>query len=308
MLADRSDRMPSREQICAVWVTYHPDEGAADRMRRVLAQVGATVIVDNGSSESELRPLCELAAAAPVTLLRNGANLGVAQALNIACARVRADGRSFALLLDQDTLADQDMVRHLTAALASHPDPGRVAAVGSGFRDPTGRANEPIRLGPSGDDWEEVESVITSGCLLSLAAYEAIGPFRNEFFIDHVDTEFCLRAWDRGFRIIETRRPLMSHTVGAPTAHRLLGARTWTSNHSPDRRYYMARNNTVLLREHPKPGHGPWLYKSLVRCLRLGRRIALFEDDKGRKIAAVAQGWWDAVRGRMGPRRHSSGG
>jgi rhamnosyltransferase len=95
----------------------------------------------------------------------------------------------------------------------------------------------------------------------------------------------------------------MSHTVGSPTSHTVFGAPTWTTNHSADRRYYIARNNTVLLREYRKPGRGPWVVKSLVRCLRLCRRIAFFERDKGSKIFAVWQGWWDAVRGRMGPRR-----
>lgn len=303
MADDLHDRAPVRAQVCAVWVTYHPDEGVASRVRRVLPQVGATLIVDNGSSERELLAINELTGDPSVTLMRNAENLGVARALNIGCERARSERYSWALLLDQDTLADEDMLDQLSAALAAHPQHAQVAAVGSRFRDPSGRSNEPIRLGPRGQTWEEVESVITSGCLLSLRAYEAIGPFRNEFFIDHVDTEYCLRAWTKGFRVIETLRPLMSHSVGAPTLHRVFGFQTWTTNHSPDRRYYMARNNTVLLREYDRRGRGHWMWKSIVRCLRQCRRIALFEDDKGSKIRAVAEGWWDAVHGRMGPRR-----
>jgi len=303
MEGELPDRMPARGQVCAVWVTYHPDGDVAARVRRVVPQVGATVLVDNGSSDAELGALRDLALGASVTLVRNSENLGIARALNIGVERARAQGYPFALLLDQDTLADEDMVDQLSAALAAHPTAGRVAAVGSRFRDPTGRSNEPIRLGPRSDQWEEVESVITSGCLLSVRAYASVGPFRDDFFIDHVDTEYCLRAWAAGYRVIETLRPLMSHTVGSPTSHTVCGSPTWTTNHSPDRRYYIARNNTVLLREYGKPGRGPWVWKSLVRCLRLCRRIAFFERDKSSKIFAVWQGWSDAVRGRMGPRR-----
>lgn len=302
MEGERPDRMPARGQVCAVWVTYHPDGDVAARVRRVLPQVGATLLVDNGSSDAELRALRDLALEGPMRLICNSENLGIARALNIGVERARAEGYAFALLLDQDTLADEDMVDRLSAALAAHPEDGRVAAVGSRFLDPTGRSNEPIRLGPHSDQWEEVESVITSGCLLSVSAYATIGPFRDDFFIDHVDTEYCLRAWAAGFRVIETRQPLMSHTVGSPTSHRVFGSPTWTTNHPPDRRYYIARNNTVLLREYRKPGRGPWVVKSIVRCLRLCRRIAFFERDKGSKIFAVWQGWWDAMRGRMGPR------
>jgi len=49
-----------------------------------------------------------------------------------------------------------------------------------------------------------------------------IGVFREEFFIDRVDFEYCLRAKARGYCVIRTRKPLMSHTIGTPTAHRLL--------------------------------------------------------------------------------------
>jgi rhamnosyltransferase len=159
-----------------------------------------------------------------------------------------------------------------------------------------------MRLTAKGEHWEEVESVITSGCLLSLRAYGVIGPFREDFFIDYVDTEFCFRARSAGFRVIETLAPLMSHTVGAATSHTVFGSKTWTTNHSAERRYYIARNNTVMLREYAGFGRGHWLWKSLSRTFRLTKRIAFFETDKLAKIAAAWQGWRDAVRGRMGPR------
>ena len=306
------DRVPAGARVCAVVVTYHPDQSLPERVHRVLPQVAAAVIVDNGSTGEGLRAVRAIPQGPTLELILNGENLGIARALNIGIRHARAAGFSFALLLDQDTLVDPDMVERLAATYASCGDPGHVAAVGSRFRDPNGpagdsirlAAHESIRLAAQGADWQEVESVITSGTLLILDVHERVGPFRDDFFIDYVDTEYCLRARAAGFRIVETQRPLMSHTVGAPTAHRLFGATTWTSNHSPNRRYYIARNNTVLLREYGTSGRGPWQWKSFVRCLRLCKRIAYFERDKLDKIGAVAQGWWDAMRGRMGPRPH----
>jgi rhamnosyltransferase len=297
------DPPPVRGQVCAVLVTFHPDSGFPARLNRIVPQVGATVIVDNGSSEAGSKMLRELSAGPSVIF--NSANLGIARALNIGVERALADGYSWALLLDQDTEVDEDMVDRLLAIHASGLGE-RVAVIGSRFRDTTGLSIDTRRLDARSEHWEEVESVITSGSLLSLRAYAAIGPFRDEFFIDYVDTEYCFRARAAGYRVIETLRPLMSHTLGAPTSHKLLWARQWTTNHSPDRRYYIARNNTVLLREYGTSGRGPWQWKSIVRCFRLCKRIAYFEQDKIRKILAVGQGWWDGVRGKMGPRRHDS--
>jgi rhamnosyltransferase len=302
------ERLPNRADVCAVLVTYHPDDGFPDRLRRIVSQVRETVIVDNGSGDASTHMLRELSALPAVTLIRNFENLGIACALNIGIQHALAHRYSWALLLDQDTRVDDDMVETLLATHASCHHGERLAVVGSRFKDTSGRPAQPSYLDSQGEHWQEVESVITSGSLLSLSAYALIGPFRNEFFIDYVDTEYCFRARAAGYRVIETRRPLMSHTVGAPTLHRMLWGTRWTTNHSPDRRYYIARNNTVLLREYGTAGGRSWRMKSIVRCFRLCKRIALFEQDKAAKIFAVGQGWWDGVRGNMGPRGRSSKG
>ena len=303
MTNDPSDRPADKQSICAVLVTYHPDDDFPVRLARVISQVGAAVVVDNGSSASELDMLKRATAgAAASVLIENSENLGIARALNIGVHHAQSQGRLWALLLDQDTLVDPDMVEQLLSIQASVVVDS-VAAIGSRFRDTSGHTVEPIRLSAQGNHWQEVESVITSGCLLSLRAYAAVGPFREDFFIDYVDTEFCFRARAAGFRIVITRAALMSHSVGAATSHTMIGGKTWTSNHSAERRYYIARNNTVMLREYSGFGRGHWLWKSLSRTFRLTKRIAFFETDKINKIAAAWQGWRDAVRGRMGPRR-----
>jgi len=294
----------SARGVCAVLVTYHPDGGLPDRLARLVPQVGGIVVVDNGSPAPVSAMVDGLTRSVDVTVIENGSNLGIARALNVGVRHAAARGFAAALLLDQDSEVDEDLVAELLSARDSFPEPPRLAIVGARFRDTSGRRVEPVRLGLHGEHWEEVATVITSGSLLSLAAYAAIGPFRDDFFIDYVDEEFCLRARAAGYHIIETRRAIMSHSVGSQTSHRIGLATRWTTNHSPDRRYYIARNNTVLLREYGTSGKSSWRWKSITRCLRLCKRIALFEDDKWNKIRAVGAGWWDGIRGHMGP-RHS---
>jgi rhamnosyltransferase len=132
--------------------------------------------------------------------------------------------------------------------------------------------------------------------------FDRIGEFRDEFFIDYVDADFCFRARTMGLRVIKTRKSLMSHAIGASTQHDILGIHKWTSNHSADRRYYIARNDTIMLKEHAGLPWGAWALKSLGRRVRTGKRILLYEDSKFSKLSAVAHGWWDGVRGNLGPR------
>jgi rhamnosyltransferase len=300
------DRVPDLPipgtDVCAVVITYHPDSAFPTRLSGVSAQVGMIVIVDNGSADAERSMLREAASNSKMDLVFNAENLGVARALNIGVERAAALGYSRVLLLDQDSRVDHDMVRTLSVIHASFPDRERLAIVGSGFNDPTKRTAGAIGDDSPGEPWVDAECVITSGSLLPLAAYRAIGPFREEFFIDYVDEEYCRRARAKGYRVIQSRKQLMSHTIGSPTVHEMFGMRKWTTNHPPDRRYYIARNNTVLLRECGNYPAGLWALKSFGRCLRLCKRIALYEQLKTRKIVAVGHGWWDGIRGHLGPR------
>jgi len=297
-------QLTSGKEVCAVAVTYHPDADLPERFSRILRQVGRLVIVDNGSGEAETTMLQEFAANPSVTLMLQFANLGIASALNRGIYHAIALEFKWVLLLDQDSCIDDDMVQTLIAVQAAFPERARLAVIGSGFRatdETTGRSTD------GSDGWEEKESVITSGSLIPLETHAAIGAFREEFFIDYVDTEYCFRARAKGYRVIRTRKPIMSHSIGAITRHRMLWLNKWTFNHSPDRRYYIARNDTVMLREYGHYAMGLWALKSFGRCVRLCKRIVLYEEMKIPKIMAVAQGWWHGISGHMGPRpqRHS---
>jgi rhamnosyltransferase len=242
-----------------------------------------------------------------ITLELNGRNLGIARALNIGMERIGALGCPWALLFDQDTLIDDGMVATMLAVHAAFLEPARLAVVGAGFIDVNaGTSHVPVDVAV--DSWDEVESVITSGSLIPLAVHALVGPFREEFFIDYVDTEYCFRARAMGYRVIRTRKPIMSHSIGAITRHNVMGIQKWTFNHSAERRYYIARNNTVLLREYGNYAFGLWALKGLGRSVRLCKRIVLYEDMKARKMLAVAHGWWDGVRGRMGARPGADSG
>jgi rhamnosyltransferase len=190
--------LASGKEICCIAVTYHPDAELPNRLSRILQQVSRLVIVDNGSSDAEITTLQGFAANPSVTLMLNFTNLGIASALNNGIDRAAALGFKWVLLLDQDSCIDDDMVQTLISVQAAFPDQDRLAVIGSGFRDADEAPREPIDES-RGSDWEEAESVITSGSLIPLAAHTVVGPFREEFFIDYVDTEYCFRAArDRG--------------------------------------------------------------------------------------------------------------
>lgn len=286
-------------RVCAICVTYHPDSNLPERLQRVLRQVSHLVIVDNGSSPTALSMLNDIAKDDHVTVVLCKENLGIARGLNIGVEHAMNLGYEFALLLDQDTCVNDDIVSVLTRIHRFHPDKDRLAVVGAGY---AGSQRVPMCADDPQLECEQVEAVIASGSLLPLKTFEKIGPFREEFFIDYVDSEYCARAWKKGYLVVISRRPLMTHVIGNPLRHRFLWMTKNTRNYPADRLYYQARNDTVMLRESGQYRAGLWRLKALNRALRRCKRVILFEPHKASKVFGVLHGWCDGVRGRLGQR------
>ncbi len=133
----------------------------------------------------------------------------------------------------KDTQVAPDMVDSLTEAFRWYSFPERVAVIGSNYRDKaTGKILDEgsCRMASPA---REMVAVLTSGSLVSVDALRAVGGFRDEFFIDCVDFEYCLRARSTGFHVLVTCKPVMEHGIGHPSGHRLLWKTFGTSNHSP---------------------------------------------------------------------------
>ena len=127
-LNDESPEPPLHgSAVCAILVTYHPDAELAARLRRIDPQVGAIVIVDNGSTDAEVRMLHDIATDPKIHLMLNRQNLGVARALNLGVGCAESLGYSLALLLDQDTSVEAGMVQTLLGIYRSFPDRDRLA-------------------------------------------------------------------------------------------------------------------------------------------------------------------------------------
>jgi rhamnosyltransferase len=59
-----------------------------------------------------------------------------------------------------------------------------------------------------------VQFLATSGSLIDLAAFDRVGPFRADFFIDGVELEWCFRAWSLGLGCYVARDVAIPHRVG----------------------------------------------------------------------------------------------
>lgn len=286
--------------VAAVVVTYFPDSGLRERLAELLPQVGFLIVVDNtplGQSDSSVEAL--VPADEGVCLLRNAANRGVAAALNQGLEAARARGFLWLLTMDQDSRSDPDLVRTLCRIRDLCVPTPRV--VGANYRDlRNGRTK--VRDGAVEDALEQ-KTVITSGSLVDVEFAFAIGGFRDDFFIDQLDHEFCLRVRARGGRVVIGRRPVMNHSVGEAGGAWLPGL-GFLPNHSPLRKYYMVRNSLVTVAAYWR-SEPDWCFRRMVRLVCGICMIPFVEDRRWMKLRAALAGVTDAWKGVLGPCGHA---
>jgi rhamnosyltransferase len=278
--------IPDRKSTCGIIVTHNPRRDFGLLVTVLATQVGAIVIVDN-ASHSPPTPAVD-GVRVPVTLIKNSENLGVAAALNQGVSIALASGFHFALTLDQDSVPGPDVLSLLAGVYANACRCFPVALVGSSFSPDfiPSRSAVPTQCGRA---WVEKETVITSGSLMALEAYAVVGPFRDDLFIDHVDSEYCLRARTRGYAVVKAAEITMRHEIGYRAVHRLLGLSLATSNHSPLRRYYQARNLFVLIRTYYRT-EPKWIAKALFSWTRSNVHMLMFESGRAKKLRGTLTG------------------
>jgi rhamnosyltransferase len=292
-------RRPSAENVVAVIVTLGPGADVVGHVRTLIGRVGRVVVVDNGSGPDAASVLDEIAALPSVKVIRNPANLGIARALNQGAEIATDSGADWLLTLDQDAEPADEIVSVAGRTFDAYPDRGHIAVIGS-------TSFEASRAGwvpgdGRGQPWIEAANVITAGSFVALATVRDIGGFREDLFIDYVDTEFCLRARARGYRVLASRAPAMTHRIGQPTERRIGLRAVHPTNHSAFRRYYITRNRFFVWRHYWR-GESRFVAKDVLAAHKELVKLVLFEDDRAAKIRAMAAGLRDGLRSVSGRR------
>ena len=259
--------MPSSSKIsaaakpnryCAVVVTYNPDLTALLKLLGQLEKDSDFIVVDNGSENIE-----ELAASIEVysrcrAVEKMDDNIGLSRALNKGIAWVKEHGYEFVFLFDQDSRPGDLFAQGLISALerASKFSSKGVAAVGPRIMNPQSMKQTPFKLfnrllGRTNRRFEglrtefKADFLITSGTLIPLSIIDAVGPMRDDYFIDNIDLEWCFRAKALGYDLVGSDASILYHAIGERSDHPWVRAGI-IAQHNPSRSYYSSRNRVHL--------------------------------------------------------------
>ncbi len=297
-------------------ITFNPSPDFFLRLDSFYAQLDQIILVDNGSNSEVRRFLIdeEKRRRSSLSVIYNQNNLGVATALNQGIRRALEQGFSYIVTFDQDSYPEAGMISVMSEAFSVHSKDGRLAVVAPNVVDPIVKTQALFlrpknkllfeRVSCKGNVLENVTYVITSGSLFDLAAYQKIGPFRDDFFIDYVDTEYCLRARQCGYRVLVACNARLYHRQGDRQRRTFGGQEHYPTFHVPLRWYYISRNRIPMLGQYA-PRFPHWLLYEVTATAYIFLRMLFFETQKLEKLRAFFLGTLDGIRGRMGIARKS---
>lgn len=221
-------------KLCAVVVTYYPDvEDAIKNIMQYLPWVDHLVIWENTPSEYINNYRIELPEYADkISYMGTGKNEGIAFALNRTVEYAQAHGYTHLLTMDQDSYWED--FRQYKNNVDNYIDQYSIFAPNINKTFP-------------GTGITERKVSITSGSIYSIDLFNKIGLFREEFFIDAVDTEMGYRAFSSGIPTITILSSNLIQQFGESAE--FLG-KPYTV-YSPFRTYHIIRNHIWLWRMYP---------------------------------------------------------
>jgi hypothetical protein len=260
------------------------------------------VVVDNGSTDGTSDAVRQRFPAA--TLVRRPENLGFAEGNNVGLRAAFDAGADYALLLNNDTIADERLVTALVAEAEARPDAGALCPM-IYYLDPpdriwyAGARFDPRRVHNGrhtgyGDRDEgqyhvtrEIGRATGAAMLVPRGVVEEVGYLDGRLFLQVEDVEWSLRMRAAGYRILFVPAGKVWHRVSVATG----------GEHAPDSAYYEMRNTLEVCSRHAPLGplrEGAMLALHLAHARRAPRPI--------QNLRAVLEGWRDYRTGRLGPR------
>lgn len=279
-------------KLLAVVVLYYPDEEVVSNIASYFHALDQLVVWDNTPKEDQRKlNTGQLGSADKIIYMGEGKNLGIGKALNEAVTYGILHGFTHILTMDQDSsFKEGDFVHYLNAITSSLST--TVGCYIPQICEPNTTQEVVSNL------FSAVDIGITSGSIFPLQFFSKVGLFRDDFFIDAIDVEFCFRLRKHGLEIVRVNNVKLHHILGNRILVPFLWGKLGTLNYSAIRTYYIMRNHIILRRLYPEYPLQEGFFNEML--YRRFVRILLVEKDKIQKLKAMFLGIYHGFQQKTG--------
>jgi rhamnosyltransferase len=285
-----------RNSVSAVIVAYNDYEALSVLVRSLSGQVCAIIIIDN-SDEGIKVPDTILDNPAVVYRHSNG-NKGLAAGLNDGLIIGEKSNFEWMLMLDQDSVVADDMVRCMLNEYCHHPDRSDIGIICPDvFLSDKNIHQSPLQFGSIVvrkviETSDDVDFSITSGSMIKASLFEEVGLMDESFFIEYIDFDYCLKLRGYGYKILFVKEAVLTHRLGE-SRRSYVGIRY--TYHSPQRVFYQTRNRLIVIRRYGLQYPSFALMQISLFILKFFK-ILLIEDQKIGRLKFYFSGVLKAIR------------
>jgi len=216
-----------------------------------------------------------------------GENLGIAGGLNKLCKQAIELGYEWIVTLDQDSVMQPGTLYEYS----KYTDIKDVGIICPRIED----RNMGRQYAQKDNGTEYINNCITAGNLVRLKAWEDVGGYSEELFIDGVDFDFCMKVQEKGYKILRSNNVFLLQEIGQGRAISLpFHKQISILNHSHQRLYYIARNYLYIGSRHQQFMH--WAVEVAKRMFI----VFCFEHNRLKKIRYMCKGILDYKNRSMG--------
>jgi len=273
--------MKSNLRILGIVVLYNFDNNVVNNIRTYSNYCEKIIAVDNSETKCQ-GSIDEIKKIKNLEYISLENNYGIAKALNVGMQYAIKEGYKWALTMDQDSRFSNDIIKVYFETLAQ-ADLNKIAVIAPNYFFDR-KDNKEY------DGYKEIEYTMQSGNLINVDIYKKIGEFYDEFFIDGVDYEYCIRAKQNNYKVIECGKAILHHSP-AITKKTFFGFKYGYCNST--RIYYQVRNLLWISKK----------YKSLKMKLIVGYKlfkILFLFDNKKEYLKMFKLGVVDFKKNRLG--------
>ncbi|MGN6398086.1 MAG: glycosyltransferase family 2 protein [Mucilaginibacter sp.] len=263
------------------------------------------IVVDNGSADNSLSVL--KVQFPDLIYIENNENLGFAEGNNRALVYSIDSGYTYSLVMNTDTVVDEELVAGLLQHMELHPEAAAVQPAIYWMHDRAkiwngeGKFNKFIGKTVSDLSIPDEAALKTykiadwvTGCcmLLRNSALQKSGLFNKLFFLYFEDVELSFKLREAGFEVHYLPSSKMYHEAGVSAK---IATPKKEGNLSPVIHYYVSRNHIWILRRYGNPFYYPinLVYNSFYYIALLGYFILKRRNQKaGLLIKGLKEGFF----------------
>ncbi|MEB7598149.1 glycosyltransferase [Raoultella terrigena] len=280
-------------RIGVVVVLFEPEDDVLNNISQYIRDDVLLCAVDNSKDKNSFPYDCQY--------IHNSNIGGIAGAFNRGVEYLIARGCDYIFTFDQDSVLPENFFSSMKSFIREKeakivvPDFIDINSKTHAAFVTLNRWNYKVTT-----DKDTTAFAISSGMGFDTSVWKIIGPFSEEYIIDHVDTELCLKAAKNNIKIYINYDICLEHQIGNRSVHKFLGVTLKPNHHNYKRKYYIVRNGTHLSFKYFF-NYPSYFYLNILRIIHEALCVILYEKDKFRKLKYMLKGLVHSFTGKLGP-------